>query len=181
MHVDLLGSRLEHGPALTEDAAEEVGCGASRREAVVEQGCVLSFGRRRRRPSPVQLRALNLRDGGCRAPGCGRTRFLHAHHVVPLSRGGATDLDNMILLCGQCHRSLHLHEFAITAEGLQQFSFQRSGSPWLPAPPVAADGVARFRGTVDPTAVGGSWNGDPLDVGYATSVLRQGWNPPPAA
>ncbi len=181
VHLGPHGPQLERGPALSEEAAEEVACGSMRRDVVVENGCVLSFGRRRRRPSPVQLRALHLRDGGCRAPGCGRTRFLHAHHVVALSRGGTTDLDNLVLLCGGCHRSLHLHQFTISANGEQRFTFYRHGEVWLTAPPMAGDDAGRFRGTVDPHAIGGSWNGDALDVGYATSVLRQGRELPPAA
>ncbi|MGB7216649.1 MAG: HNH endonuclease signature motif containing protein [Gammaproteobacteria bacterium] len=40
-------------------------------------------------------RALWARDRGCRFPGCGRTRFVEAHHVVHWARGGETSLDNL--------------------------------------------------------------------------------------
>ena len=34
---------------------------------------------------------------------------LHAHHVVPLSRGGANTLGNLVCLCLHCHELLHPH------------------------------------------------------------------------
>ncbi len=32
---------------------------------------------------------------------------LHAHHVVPKSRGGTHDVSNLITLCNQCHKTVH--------------------------------------------------------------------------
>jgi hypothetical protein len=43
----------------------------------------------------------------CRAPGCDRTRFLEVHHVVPRRRGGGHEPENLITLCGACHRLWH--------------------------------------------------------------------------
>jgi hypothetical protein len=58
-------------------------------------------------PPGVRLGVL-ARDGWrCRAPGCGRTRFLEVHHVVPRSRGGGNDPGNLVTLCSACHRLLH--------------------------------------------------------------------------
>ncbi len=54
-----------------------------------------------------QLRALRARDGCCQMPGCGNTRHLDGHHVVPRAEGGRSTLDNAVLLCGGCHRLLH--------------------------------------------------------------------------
>ena len=34
---------------------------------------------------------------------------LHAHHVVPKSRGGNHELSNLITLCGACHNAAHDH------------------------------------------------------------------------
>lgn len=179
VHRTADAAHLDDGPALTEDAADELTCGAAQREVVVEKGCVLAHGRRRRRPTPAQLRALHLRDRGCRAPGCDRTRFLHAHHVVPWSRGGRTDLDNLILLCGSCHRSLHLHELTVTALGDQQFTFQRLGASWPVAPAMAGSAADLLREDLDPAAMLPDWGGEPLDIGYATDVLSR--RQPPVA
>ncbi|WP_135827222.1 HNH endonuclease [Halorussus ruber] len=32
---------------------------------------------------------------------------LHAHHVVPKSRGGTHDLENLVTLCEECHLAVH--------------------------------------------------------------------------
>jgi hypothetical protein len=34
---------------------------------------------------------------------------LHAHHIVPLSRGGTNALSNLTTLCVDCHELLHPH------------------------------------------------------------------------
>jgi hypothetical protein len=69
---------------------------------------VLDLGRRTRLFTPDQRRALNARDGGCRAPGCTRPpRYTDAHHVLPWQHGGPTDLTNAVLLCRHHHRQVH--------------------------------------------------------------------------
>jgi hypothetical protein len=59
-------------------------------------------------PSPAQRRALARRDRHCRFPGCERpVRWTDAHHIVHWTRGGPTDLDNLVLLCRRHHRMCH--------------------------------------------------------------------------
>lgn len=54
----------------------------------------------------AKLRAAILaRDGGCQR--CGATVGLEVHHVVPLARGGSNAPDNLVTLCGDCHRGAH--------------------------------------------------------------------------
>jgi len=43
----------------------------------------------------------------CQAPGCGRTRFLEVHHIVPRRLGGTNKPGNLTTLCGSCHRLWH--------------------------------------------------------------------------
>ncbi len=43
----------------------------------------------------------------CQAPGCGRTRFLEVHHLVPRERGGTNEAGNLVTLCAACHRRQH--------------------------------------------------------------------------
>ena len=43
----------------------------------------------------------------CRRKGCEHTRFLEVHHIVPRSRGGRNDNENLITLCSGCHGLLH--------------------------------------------------------------------------
>lgn len=36
--------------------------------------------------------------------------FLEAHHIIPLSEGGADSIDNIAALCPNCHRKMHVLE-----------------------------------------------------------------------
>lgn len=172
-------TRADDGPVLDMASAGEVLCGAAAR-CVVQgaKGAVLAYGRRRRLFSATQLKALRLRDGCCQTPGCGRTRFLHAHHVVYWWHGGLTNLDNAVLLCSACHRSVHLGRLRITASGDQQFEFVDTGSGEVldPAPPVVgrADRILAQR-TIGPRTVTGGWFGEPLDLSAVTADLLAYW------
>jgi len=65
-------------------------------------------GHTRRLPNRRLRRALHRRDRGmCRFPGCATTKWLHAHHIVHWSKGGATDLTNLVSLCGFHHHLVH--------------------------------------------------------------------------
>ena len=72
----------------------------------VGRGSVLGVGRRTRTIPPALRRALEVRDRGCRFPGCG-LRFTDAHHIVHWADGGRTDLKNTVLLCRRHHRLVH--------------------------------------------------------------------------
>ena len=61
-------------------------------------GNILDVGRKTRTISPALRRALASRDQHCRFPGC-ETRRCDAHHVEHWADGGATKLDNLVLLC----------------------------------------------------------------------------------
>jgi Domain of unknown function (DUF222)/HNH endonuclease len=89
--------------------ASRLVCTASLVGAVVDStGDVLALGRTRRLASRAQRRALRIRDHGmCQYPGCWATRHVEAHHRAPWAAGGGTDLDNLVLLCGRHHVSVH--------------------------------------------------------------------------
>ncbi|HEY5890810.1 MAG TPA: HNH endonuclease signature motif containing protein [Acidimicrobiia bacterium] len=52
-------------------------------------------------------RIVRSRDKGCRFPQCGRTVWLHIHHIIHWANGGPTSLENLITLCGFHHRLIH--------------------------------------------------------------------------
>ena len=68
---------------------------------------VLDVGRSERYATPRQAKAISLRQHGiCAAPGC-RHPISHNHHLIWHSRGGPTDLDNLVGLCRKCHTLVH--------------------------------------------------------------------------
>jgi len=100
-------SELEDGSRVSAEAARRIACDAGLvRVTKSREGDVLSVGRKTRTIPPALRRALEVRDRGCRFPGCG-SRYTDAHHVVHWADGGETSLSNTILLCRFHHRLVH--------------------------------------------------------------------------
>jgi len=100
-------SELEDGTRVSAETSRRLSCDAS----VVRIGhashrSVLDVGRKTRTIPPSVRRALEVRDRGCRFPGCG-LRFTDAHHIKHWADGGETSLKNLLLLCSHHHRLLH--------------------------------------------------------------------------
>lgn len=71
-------------------------------------GQPLDVGRETRTVPTGLRRALVLRDRHCAFPGCDRPAgWCEAHHVQHWSKDGVTALDNLVLLCGHHHRTVH--------------------------------------------------------------------------
>jgi hypothetical protein len=70
-------------------------------------GAVLDQGRAHREPTVAQRTEIARRDKGCRFPGCTYTEFTDIHHIQHWTRGGRTDLDNLITLCSRHHNAVH--------------------------------------------------------------------------
>jgi hypothetical protein len=100
-------SELEDGTRVAAETARRLSCDAAAvRVDRDPNGSVLDVGRRTRTVPPALRRALEVRDRGCRFPGCG-LRFTDAHHVVHWADGGETSLENTMLLCRRHHRLVH--------------------------------------------------------------------------
>ncbi|MBI2238934.1 MAG: DUF222 domain-containing protein, partial [Actinobacteria bacterium] len=98
----------------------------------------LDAGRRTPVVPAALRRAVVVRDGGCRFPGCDRPHgWCDAHHVRHWADGGETALPNLILLCRPHHRLVH-HGFRVdVVDGRPRF-FRPDGSPLHDrAPPPA--------------------------------------------
>ena len=72
-------------------------------------------GRRYRTVPPRLRRALDLRDRHCAFPGCRiAVGWCEAHHILEWEHGGATNLDNLTLLCAKHHHAVHEGGWTIT-------------------------------------------------------------------
>jgi hypothetical protein len=101
-------AEVADGPVLAPVTVQRLACDARMQGALDDaSGTPQMLGRLTRNPSTQMLRALRRRDRTCRFPGCDRRRYAHAHHVSWWSRGGRTDLGNLVLLCGFHHRLVH--------------------------------------------------------------------------
>ena len=147
-------------------------------------GEVLDVGRRTRTISPALRRALAARDRHCRFPGC-QTRRADAHHVEHWAHGGATALNNLILLCRRHHRAVHEGGFGVALGAAGDAHFVRpDGRPLEevpPLPPVVGPPLAPVAARLDragirigPQTSTPDWRGERLDVDWAISVL---WRP----
>ncbi len=74
-------------------------------------------GRRSIIPPRLRRQVLARDHHRCQYPGCRHASFLQIHHRVPLSQGGATELENLVTLCSKCHRRLHEDEAELRKRG----------------------------------------------------------------
>jgi hypothetical protein len=127
VHVDEAALRGGAGRAgLPIESLKRIGCDASRLVLVEdEHGEPLSVGRKTRVVPQAIKRALWARDGGCRFPGCGRKRFVDAHHIEHWSTGGETSLANLVLLCSKHHTLVHEGGFRIEKD------YRHRGDRWF--------------------------------------------------
>jgi hypothetical protein len=105
-----------HGPAaiagvpIADSLLEQLRANASIEPVLVDDDeAPIVIGKRSPGLSPKIARAVLLRDGRCRMPGCERRRGLEVHHLVPRSRGGSDDIANLAAVCPTHHRLLVPH------------------------------------------------------------------------
>jgi hypothetical protein len=71
-------------------------------------GLPLEVGRAHRIVPPWIRKALHARDRGCRWSGCtAPAAWSEVHHLVAWYHGGATDIENLLLLCRWHHGLVH--------------------------------------------------------------------------
>ena len=144
VHVTAETSEIEDGPHVTAETSRRIGCDSS----IVcikedKNGEPLSIGRRSRSIPPPMRRALGIRDGGCRFPGCTNTRFVDGHHIKHWADGGETCLDNLVLLCRHHHHLVHEGGFECKKSPDGEITFkgkrQQPLPTWSELPKVAND------------------------------------------
>lgn len=74
------------------------------RQDLIDSGELFGDQTKRPRIPREVVDAVYKRDGG-RCQECGATEDLQLDHIIPFSKGGATTVENLQLLCGKCNRA----------------------------------------------------------------------------
>ena len=126
------------------------------------------------------------RDTRCRFPGCSARRC-DAHHLTHWAEGGATRLDNLVLLCRRHHRAVHEGGFRIVRADDGEVQVFRPDGRRLEVAPSSPRVAPHTRDPLGPTVVHLAaagiaigpytstphWDGEPFDVAWAIDVLRE--------
>src|ERR1700692_2174839 len=104
-------------------SAERLACDCTMSRVVLADSMVIDVGRATRTVSPPTMRALRVRDKGCRFPGCDRqVNWSSPHHIRFWARGGPGNLPNLLLLCFFHHRLVHEGGWQVIKAG-REFKF----------------------------------------------------------
>jgi hypothetical protein len=138
---------LHLGQGLSPGLARYISCDSRVRAVFEENGRPVNVGRAFRIVPDRTRMVVENRDGGCRVPGCTRSRWVQVHHIVHWEDGGPTDTSNLLCLCSKHHRLHHRGGLGIEGDaddpGGMTFTDERGrrlngrGYPILPtkAPP----------------------------------------------
>jgi hypothetical protein len=132
LDVDKRIGALHAGPLLCDADRQYLTCDATCEVWFERAGQPIGAGRSTRLINRRLRRALEHRHPTCAVPGCGATRGLHAHHLRHWEDGGATELDNLVLLCPYHHRLHHRGVITITGHPDRLVVTDRDGQPLGP-------------------------------------------------
>ncbi len=183
-HLERWRAELHDGTLISGDSLKRIACDCGLVTALVDgRGTPLELGRRRRTVSVPLMRALRLRDRGCRFPGCKRRAYTQAHHIQHWCDGGETNEDNLVLLCQQHHVAVHEGGCDVELrreESGPTFIFRDPDGRLIPddpgRPALSEEGLAslrkrqRARG-IDAIRPVPLWDGTPLDLEAAVGAL----------
>ena len=173
---------VENNKFLSREVARQLACDTHMRVVLEDDdGKVLNIGRKSRTIPRAIAHALNIRDGGCRYPGCTQHFWTDAHHVRHWAAGGETKLENLITLCRFHHTQLHKEVYEIQVQD-QDFVFinqdkeeiLRSIHPQFPV--VEADERVQSMLKdqahigIDASTAETKWRGDEMDIQMALHV-----------
>ena len=163
-HLSADGTRafaeIAGGGTIPQSVLEEHFCNAKVNGVVYShKGLPLWQSHTKRTATPAQMNALRAKYGGC--GGCGADVVVcQAHHIDPVSQGGATDITNMMLLCWGCHQKVHHHDWRVVPDGdlytiepPQRVRYGPAHAPDLPStrpPPRAPRRIATLDGVQPP-------------------------------
>ena len=179
MHVEgPVQPPLEQGVLELADGGIHVSAETSRRLScdasvvVMREGpdaSVLDVGRKSRTIPTAIRRALDARDGRCRFPGC-TARRCDAHHIDHWVDGGATALDNLVLVCRRHHRLVHEGGWDVALIAEEATFIRPDGRPLVPAPASSSGGELPVDSGVSARRLR-CWDGSRFNLGYAIDLL----------
>ena len=106
--IPLSGPAEIAGIPIADSRLEQLRANASIEPVLVDdEGTPIAIGKRFSALSPKIVRAVLLRDQGCRI--CGRRHRLQIHHLRPRSWGGSDEISDLASVCTTCHPDLIPH------------------------------------------------------------------------
>ena len=133
-------AEIAGGGVIPQSVLEEYFCNAAITGVVFShKGVPLWHGHAKRLATKAQMNALRALYGAC--GGCGADMWIcDGHHREPVSQGGRTDIDNMMLLCWVCHQKVHHHGWREVPDGQGLYTIApperiRHGPAHAPDPP----------------------------------------------
>jgi hypothetical protein len=172
---------IQGGAILTEATIRRIWCDTTVLRVELRDGVVTEIQEPTRTISAALRRALGLRDGQCRFPGCNSKR-IDAHHIRYRRNYGPTTLTNMLSLCRFHHRLVHEGGYSVGKgrEGEIRFYDPTGRQLHHGSALVANDGADALRRqnkdcgvAIDGETIVGSYCGDRLDLEYAVSALAR--------
>jgi hypothetical protein len=145
-------SGLVDGQLIDRDELLRLSCDSRLQPAIDDSsGVTVGVGRTSRKVPAWLRRLVEGRDGGCRFPGCGRTRWTQCHHIIHWADLGPTNLDNLLTLCGFHHRLVHRQGWEIIGNPNGEVVFiNQWGNQHQPARPrFGPDHVKHLLGHLD--------------------------------
>jgi len=116
-------SELEPGLPISSKTVQRLACDGTLSRVLKADSVVVDVGRATRAISPAQRRGLKARHRGCCGPGCDRPiNWTTPHHIEFWSRGGPSNLPNLLPLCYFHHRLVHEGNWQVIKVG-REFRF----------------------------------------------------------
>ena len=130
----LADARLLDGTPLPISETLRLACEADILPAVFDtKGQQLWVGRKYRSATDAQRAALIVRDKHC--VGCGRSAtWCEVHHIDEWSKGGPTDIDNLVLVCTSCHHNIHDDNWTVHRNSNGTYELQPPPAPYADYP-----------------------------------------------
>src|SRR5438067_127517 len=103
-----VASQLGNGMPISSKTVQRLACDGTLHRVIKADSVVVDVGRATRSVSASQWRALKARHRTCAAPECDRPiNMTSPHHIEFWTRGGKSDLPNLLPLCYHHHRLVH--------------------------------------------------------------------------